>query len=53
MIEAWGELTVREAFGEAARAFAELVRSIPPESWDGPGSASGASATWSGTRAAP
>ena len=37
MTEAWGELTVREAFGEAARAFAELVRSIPPESWDGPG----------------
>ena len=37
MTEAWGDLTVREAFGEAARAFAELVRSIPPESWDGPG----------------
>ena len=37
MTEAWGDLTVREAFGEAARAFAELVRSIPPESWNGPG----------------
>ena len=37
MTEAWGDLTVREAFGEAARAFAELVRSIPAESWDGPG----------------
>ncbi len=37
MIEAWGELTVREAFGEAARAFAELVRSLPADSWDRPG----------------
>ncbi len=37
MTEAWGDLTVREAFGEAARAYAELVRSIPPGSWDGPG----------------
>jgi uncharacterized protein (TIGR03083 family) len=37
MTEAWGELTVREAFGEAARAYAELVDSIPPGRWDGPG----------------
>ena len=37
MIEAWGELTVRDAFGEAARVFAELVRSLPADSWDGPG----------------
>ena len=37
MTEAWGELTVREAFGEAARAYADLVRSIPAASWDGPG----------------
>jgi uncharacterized protein (TIGR03083 family) len=37
MIEAWGELNVRETFAEAAQAFANLVRRIPADSWDGPG----------------
>ena len=37
MIEAWGELNVRETFAEAARTFADLVRRIPPNRWDGPG----------------
>jgi uncharacterized protein (TIGR03083 family) len=37
MIEAWGELNVRETFAEAARTFADLVRRIPPDRWDGPG----------------
>ena len=29
MIEAWGELNVRETFAEAARTFTELVQRIP------------------------
>ena len=37
MIEAWGELNVRETFAEAAQTFAELVRRIPPDRWEGPG----------------
>ena len=37
MIEAWGELNVRETFAEAARAFTELVQRIPDGRWDGPG----------------
>jgi uncharacterized protein (TIGR03083 family) len=37
MIEAWGELNVRETFGEAARAFVDLVRRLPQDRWDGPG----------------
>jgi len=37
MIEAWGELNVRETFAEAARAFVDLVRRLPQERWDGPG----------------
>src|SRR4030095_8209329 len=37
MIEAWGELNVRETFAEAARTFADLVRRIPPNRWDDPG----------------
>jgi Mycothiol maleylpyruvate isomerase N-terminal domain len=37
MIEAWGELNVRETFAEAARTFTDLVRRIPQDRWDGPG----------------
>jgi uncharacterized protein (TIGR03083 family) len=37
MIEAWGELNVRETFAEAARTFADLVHRIPEGRWDGPG----------------
>jgi uncharacterized protein (TIGR03083 family) len=37
MIEAWGELNVRETFAEAARAFVDLVRRLSQERWDGPG----------------
>jgi uncharacterized protein (TIGR03083 family) len=37
MIEAWGELNVRQTFAEAARTFTELVRRIPGDRWDGPG----------------
>jgi uncharacterized protein (TIGR03083 family) len=37
MKEAWGELNVRETFAEAARTFADLVRRIPADRWDGPG----------------
>jgi uncharacterized protein (TIGR03083 family) len=37
MIEAWGELNVRETFAEAARTFAALVSRIPEDRWDGPG----------------
>ena len=37
MIEAWGELNVRETFAEAARTFTELVQRIPDGRWDGPG----------------
>jgi uncharacterized protein (TIGR03083 family) len=37
MIEAWGEPNVRETFAEASQAFANLVRRIPADSWDGPG----------------
>jgi uncharacterized protein (TIGR03083 family) len=37
MMEAWGELNVRETFAEAARTFTDLVRRIPGDSWDGPG----------------
>jgi uncharacterized protein (TIGR03083 family) len=37
MIEAWGELNVRQTFAEAARTFTDLVRRIPADRWDGPG----------------
>ena len=37
MIEAWDERNVRESFAEAAQTFAELVRRIPQDRWDGPG----------------
>jgi uncharacterized protein (TIGR03083 family) len=37
MIEAWGELNVRETFAEAARTFAALVDRIPEDRWEGPG----------------
>jgi hypothetical protein len=37
VIEAWGELSVRETFAEAAWAFVSLVRRIPADSWDSPG----------------
>jgi Mycothiol maleylpyruvate isomerase N-terminal domain len=37
MIEAWRERNVRETFAEAARTFADLVRRLPPDRWDGPG----------------
>jgi uncharacterized protein (TIGR03083 family) len=37
MIEAWGELNVRQTFAEAARTFTDLVRRIPEGPWDGPG----------------
>ena len=37
MIEAWGELNVRETFAEAARTFVALVRRIPEDRWNGPG----------------
>jgi len=37
MIEAWGELNVRETFAEAARTFADLVPRIPEDRWGGPG----------------
>ena len=37
MIEAWGELNVRETFAEAARTFADLVPHIPQDRWEGPG----------------
>jgi uncharacterized protein (TIGR03083 family) len=37
MIEAWGELNVRQTFAEAARTFTDLVRRIPAGPWDGPG----------------
>jgi mycothiol maleylpyruvate isomerase-like protein len=37
MREAWDELNVRDTFAEAAQIFAELVRRIPQDRWDGPG----------------
>jgi len=37
MIEAWGELNVRETFAEVARTFADLVPRIPQDRWEGPG----------------
>lgn len=37
MIEAWGELNVRQTFAEAARTFTDLVPRIPAGAWDGPG----------------
>jgi uncharacterized protein (TIGR03083 family) len=37
MIEAWGELNVRETFAEAARTFVALVGRIPEDRWNGPG----------------
>jgi uncharacterized protein (TIGR03083 family) len=37
MIEAWGELNVRETFAEAARTFTELVGRIPEGRWEDPG----------------
>jgi uncharacterized protein (TIGR03083 family) len=33
----WSEPAVRETFAEAAQTFAELVRGIPEDGWDGPG----------------
>jgi Mycothiol maleylpyruvate isomerase N-terminal domain len=37
MTGAWIELDVRETFVEAAQTFAELVRRIPDNRWEGPG----------------
>lgn len=37
MIEAWGELNVRQTFAEAARTFTELVGRLPEGRWDDPG----------------
>jgi uncharacterized protein (TIGR03083 family) len=37
MIEAWGELNVRETFAEAVRTFVALVRRVPEDRWNGPG----------------
>src|SRR4030095_11935261 len=37
MIEAWGELNVRETFAEAARTFVDLVWRLPHDRWNGPG----------------
>src|SRR5207249_10881660 len=37
MNEAWGELSIQDAYAEAARTFVSLVRAIPAGSWDGPG----------------
>lgn len=37
IIEAWGELNVRETFAEAARTFVDLVRRLPHDRWDAPG----------------
>jgi uncharacterized protein (TIGR03083 family) len=37
MTVAWSEPDVRETFAEAAQAFADLVRRIPEDRWDGPG----------------
>jgi uncharacterized protein (TIGR03083 family) len=37
MIEAWGELNVRETFAEASRSFVALVARIPQNRWNGPG----------------
>jgi uncharacterized protein (TIGR03083 family) len=37
MIEAWGELNVRETFAEASRTFVALVARIPQNRWNGPG----------------
>ena len=37
MIEAWGELNVRETFAEAARTFTDLVGRLQQDRWDGPG----------------
>jgi uncharacterized protein (TIGR03083 family) len=37
MTVVWSEPDVRETFAEAAQAFADLVRRIPDNRWDGPG----------------
>jgi uncharacterized protein (TIGR03083 family) len=37
MAVVWSEPDVRETFTEAAQAFADLVRRIPDDRWDGPG----------------
>jgi uncharacterized protein (TIGR03083 family) len=37
MNEAWGELSVKDAYAEAVRTFTGLVRAIPAGAWDGPG----------------
>jgi Mycothiol maleylpyruvate isomerase N-terminal domain len=37
MIEAWGELNVRDTFAEAARTFTDLVPRVPQNRWEGPG----------------
>jgi uncharacterized protein (TIGR03083 family) len=37
MIEAWGELNVRETFAEASRTFVALVERIPQNRWNDPG----------------
>ena len=36
MIEAWGELNVRETFDEATRTFVDLVRRLPDDRWESP-----------------
>jgi uncharacterized protein (TIGR03083 family) len=37
MTVAWAEPDVGETFAEAAQAYADLVRRIPDDRWDGPG----------------
>jgi uncharacterized protein (TIGR03083 family) len=37
MIEEWGEPNVRETFAEAAQSFANLVRRLPSDRWEGSG----------------
>ena len=37
MNEAWGELSIQDAYAEAARTFVNLVRAIPADAWNGPG----------------
>ena len=49
MIEAWGELDVRETFAEAARTFADLVRRIPQTVGTALDWGSGICVHWSGT----
>jgi uncharacterized protein (TIGR03083 family) len=37
MNEAWGELSIQDAYAEAARTYVSLVRAIPADAWNGPG----------------